>query len=43
MTSSAVNSSHESNIIMPISLAMDREIQGFSFIVWCVVEIMHVN
>ena len=39
MTSSAVNNCH-GNFIMPIWLALDREIQGLTFIVWYAVEIM---
>ena len=38
--SSAVNNCHYGNVFPFVQLALDREIQGFSFIVWCAVEIL---
>ena len=40
MISPAVNNCHYGSVIMPIWSALDREIQGLSFAVWCTVEIM---
>ena len=40
MSSSAVNSCHYGNIFSFVQPALDREIQGLSFIVWCAVEIL---
>ena len=40
MSSSAVNNCHYGDFFPIVWLALDREIQGLSFIVWCAVEIL---
>ena len=35
MSSSLVNNRHYGNVFPFVRLALDREIQGLSFIVWC--------
>ena len=40
MSSSAVNNCHYGNIFPFVRSALDREIQGLSFVVWCAVEIL---